>query len=1010
MARDRYIKTYSNYVIKDIHQSTNIGNIYERDFMTISSLNSYAPGSVPMYDLNGFKMIVNTNVNLKKKHHYGNWVKNNSCDKSSFYWTLNCMDNTEVPHPAIEIKPNRESLLSYACYGSASKLIESTIIEIIDKYPAEAYLTDKLIEIDGLAFYIVDNPFNIVFDRIVLNDNETANQLRLFSQSIKEYVFETENGNSSDSLSWDVKITNFNEMCNNSDKVLSKVYLGEPFVNRMLTLYYCNYEGKRILLHDGTFKNARIKLRNKHKTAFFNELSDFGRVLLNKKTGYTAILETPKVTDSGNVIVKKTYTWPKSDYGNWNLDITSRAYLDYFESLLKIGDFYDELYTDNMWRSMTHEAIINFDWTHVHIDSDGDIVESRDPNSASIEAFIRVAGRQFDNLKMYIDGIKSTTSVSYNENGDKPNIFLANDLELFGWDVKTPISVLLNKRSSRQLYPNHVEGYTVEDANYEFFRRLLLNSRAILNAKGTKRSIEMMMALFGYYSVNYIENTFHEVMRNGKLHTFHWKDMNGLTDEERKEIKRYSYDITEYVYVANPDSTVWNEGAIDEVKSINKEKFTYTASNQDEYQGLPVREVSVYTGDNEKQSYLIPWYDKNKDYDTDIYFESKGGWGLKQTMISQFDESEEIVIDTTDTLKIYDETVKTIRYIETISGLLNIYNEMPQKDVVYYVYDISEMKRYDWGNITVIKDGLQNTEPLLTMSHYFILKDEDYSHILGAIRDENNRVMLMDENVKYDENNNIISYSPEYTDEYGMPLKRYGWKNISEEEISAGLTGDAKRIYYNENIIEHNTGNNPHCGFGKYDDGETYISSFKNIFKGAIENDLFMTVSDEDMPTDIGFTFDKMVDNVKCWYFSDTLNQSKMLREIYDDGEHEIDTIPSVGVGEFLRLRNNRTITDSTDLFSSSQYSNMLPYNMEENGDINDEAAANSIVNSKQLYIEFAKDMGSPESMFDFIENTVMFYAKQVIPSTTMLKYYVPLRDTKVNCYHRTYLQSAINN
>jgi hypothetical protein len=73
-----------------------------------------------------------------------------------------------------------------------------------------------------------------------------------------------------------------------------------------------------------------------------------------------------------------------------------------------------------------------------------------------------------------------------------------------------------------------------------------------------------------------------------------------------------------------------------------------------------------------------------------------------------------------------------------------------------------------------------------------------------------------------------------------------------------------------------------------------------------------------------------------------------------------------------------------------------------------DEAAANSIINTKQFYIEFLPDISSPGSMYDFIENSVMHYVKQVIPSTTILKYYVPMRDMDVNCYHRTYLQSVI--
>ena len=65
---------------------------------------------------------------------------------------------------------------------------------------------------------------------------------------------------------------------------------------------------------------------------------------------------------------------------------------------------------------------------------------------------------------------------------------------------------------------------------------------------------------------------------------------------------------------------------------------------------------------------------------------------------------------------------------------------------------------------------------------------------------------------------------------------------------------------------------------------------------------------------------------------------------------------------------------------------------------------------TKHLYIEFVPDMASPDSMYDFIENSAMYYVKQVIPSTTILKYYVPMRDLDMNCFHRTYIQSAIIN
>ena len=76
MANQRYIKTYSNYTLKQLHRTTTIGNIYERDFMTISDLNTYVPGSEPTYGLGNFKMVVDSTIGLKKKYRYGNWLKN----------------------------------------------------------------------------------------------------------------------------------------------------------------------------------------------------------------------------------------------------------------------------------------------------------------------------------------------------------------------------------------------------------------------------------------------------------------------------------------------------------------------------------------------------------------------------------------------------------------------------------------------------------------------------------------------------------------------------------------------------------------------------------------------------------------------------------------------------------------------------------------------------------------------------------------------------------------------
>lgn len=1052
MARERFIKTKSNYVIKELHQSTNNGNIYERDFMTISDLNSYAPGSLPAYGLNGFKMVLNDTLNLKKKHHYGKWLKNEGCEGKPMYWTLQCMtDEDNLASNASALKPNLNSVLDFACYGSASKMIESAVKNIITTYPGELYLTGKKVDIDGIKYYIVDNPFNIEMDKYPNMEGENYTTKRVFSEIYNDYQFVNEYDEPSPvNLSWDAKFFGsgiyidengeIKKKCLTENSRVSIINLGIPFEEDDLeiVLYYIIYDGKKTLFHDGSYIGGRITPKNKVKKEYFSNLKDFEKVLLNKKTNYTAILDTPKETDYGNVMYKKSYAWPKAHYGDWNIDVSSHRFYNYFSDVLAIGEFYDKNFSNSLWRAMTHEAIVNFDWTLTRTDNNGDGEVDDTPHSERIESFIHVAGRMFDDLKQYIDGIANVNAVTYNECGNKPDEFLSEELENYGWSVKAPLSYQLSKFISKILYPSHSDGYTIDEANYEFYRRLLLNSRAILSAKGTKKSIEMMMSLFGYYSRNFIEHSYHEVMRDGKLTMLKW---NNLTEDEQKKILTYSYDMSEYVYVAGEGSNIWDETAIEHVKAMNKRKFNYDFSDKDEYQGLPLREVTVTTDDKNSfiwdevtgeyisgyTRYLIPWFDKNKaknnDYDTNIYFESKGGWGLKQTAVIETDDDNLPFIDTTSDMKIYDETVKYLKFVQTLDELKYVEYRKPQVNDVYYVYDLTGFDtQYNSIDLTVKKDNDILKYPLEEKSHYFILKNIDRIDVLGCVKDIKGNPVLLDENVEYDEKGIITNIDELHKlDELGFPQTLMGWKNVSVEELTRRESIDAKRVLYLENIIENHEGNNPHVGYGAYDEGNEFKDFFADVFKGAKQNDNFINVDDNEVFT-YGFNLEKQIDNVKTWYFSDTLNQDKTLlsldvNNITDNSEEFVpeyftDATTIVGAtNNFVRGTNmNNGNGEAVDgLFNNKQYKTMTPYNMEgADGDISDEAAANSIINSKQFYIEFIPDVSSPQGMYDFIENVVMHYVKQVIPSTTILKYYVPLTQQDINCYNRTYIQSAI--
>ena len=59
---NKYIKSYSNYVLKTKHQQTNNGTIFERDITTIGGRDQFAKGQVPIYRTGNFVITTNNDI------------------------------------------------------------------------------------------------------------------------------------------------------------------------------------------------------------------------------------------------------------------------------------------------------------------------------------------------------------------------------------------------------------------------------------------------------------------------------------------------------------------------------------------------------------------------------------------------------------------------------------------------------------------------------------------------------------------------------------------------------------------------------------------------------------------------------------------------------------------------------------------------------------------------------------------------------------------------------------
>lgn len=203
-----------------------------------------------------------------------------------------------------------------------------------------------------------------------------------------------------------------------------------------------------IVLKEGFLSdNFRYRIRPKEEIIedYFYNLDSFEKILLNRDTEpiYTAKFELIGESDYGYYTYNEQFTFPTT-YGGYNLGSTSSQFNLYIKSLSEIGEFYDMYFSDNLWRSLTHESIKNFDWTYTRHYNPGDEEPFID-GGTKIQKIIRIYGREFDSIREYIDAIDDVNTVTYDDASNIPDYFYTDKLENDGWDVKLIHPLILSE-------------------------------------------------------------------------------------------------------------------------------------------------------------------------------------------------------------------------------------------------------------------------------------------------------------------------------------------------------------------------------------------------------------------------------------------------------------------------------------------------------------------------------------------------------------------------------------
>ena len=683
-------KTKADYtILRKRHQNASNGDIFENDYMTISPMDTiFSEDQDIISSDSNFKFSYRINNNLQKKHAKSGWIKT---PDGSEEWTIDdaISGGSISDESKIRIKPNYNSLKDFAYYGSAVELVRGSLNDIIQNFPAELYFSEKTLksELEKVndnvtvpdTWKLISNDFGINAHVDNINASNVYNPLRYLSLSIDSYNLIK--GNIITPLTG-ITITTSNATCN--DNLTGKTIA--TAVTSGVTIYTYLMGGKTYLYYTDSFNEGlRIRPNDDVVEEYFATIDEFEYVLLNRdsKPLYMSNFDTPYETDKGNFYKKETYIWP-SKY-NWNPDIESIGYENYVERLISLAEFHDEHDSNNIWRSMTHEAIKNLDWTFVRENGD-DIEDLSKIDSSKIEIFLQLYGRQFDGLKRYIDTIKYSNQVSYNEKNNLPDYCLTDSVGNSGWDVKPLIATGKSEFCSDILYNNMSKGYSEVEANNNFMRNLKLNSRYILSNKGTREGIAALLGLLGIYKDEYEINEHVAIAKGNPEGYCHFVD--GL-------ISGMTYPNAEDIQFVN----MKKDSLLDDYAG-------------DVYEGIGVKEVTSNSG----QTYVVPWYVNGKKYDNGMYFQCDGGWGkIKSNFypLSINVDCTPITAFSPTKIDIYEETQNYLKFASDLNEMLDFTNSVVKEGMIVYVTDIENAANYGFtGN---------------DLSHYFVLKDKDKS-------------------------------------------------------------------------------------------------------------------------------------------------------------------------------------------------------------------------------------------------------------------------------------------
>lgn len=499
---------------------------------------------------------------------------------------------------------------NYAYFGSLKEFIRVSIEKIITTFPASLYITNEVTE--NVVLTVLNYSYNKNNDlssfRIPTSAIDNKYNL-LYTQ--KTFLFSSENDFRDISNHYEKYVVwNFQEEFSiieftgsttpNSDYINLKVK-GNPFPSA-----------------SGGTGNIKFHIKPNYLKYedFINGLENFEAYLLNRTTSpkYSASFKEPFETENGNIVLlEKVYTWKTSD--GYNLDYDTSAYQDYLESLLLLGDKCDEYKTNLISRFLTTTSIKEFDT----------------PDS-KMDKLLKIYGREFDEVKIYIDGLANIAKTSYDKKDNIPDVLVKNFAKTLGWGTfttatETDLMKSFLGHNTAPVFSGESKNHSPIETDIELWRRLIINSAYLFKSKGTRNAIDFLFNVMGAPK-SLMDFNEYVYLVDGKL------DINNYTNTDELN---YAFDESGYPKILPNSSKYYFQ-----MKGGWRSQVQFAPNNDKNL----LSTIGVHKGDYDKGQYY---------YDVFGKFGNQKGFTLSRTA----DNIKSWVYTTTKTLRINTEKETT---------------------------------------------------------------------------------------------------------------------------------------------------------------------------------------------------------------------------------------------------------------------------------------------------------------------------------------------------------------